>query len=119
MQLESETYGNVLVLTPIDARLDATCAQTFRDAANELFGPEHRVCAIDLQNVTFMDSMGLSALIGILNTIGRSRRLEICGVTPMVKKILRTTRMDSVLNVQENLEAVLSRNPGNLRSAIL
>ena len=78
MRLDCENYGNVVVLTPLESRLDATIAREFRETALTMIQPDNHVCAVDLSHVTFMDSSGMGALVGLMNRIGRDRRLEIC-----------------------------------------
>ena len=111
MRLEYESYGEVVVLTPMDPRLDATIAREFRDEAIEMIKPEHTVCALDLSHVTFVDSTGIGAMIALMNSIGRERRLEVCGPAPMVRKVFRMTRLDTVFNIQDSLAPILAALP--------
>ena len=108
MRLEYEDYGQVVVVTPMDPRLDASIAQDFRDAAIEMVQPKHSICALDLSHVTFVDSTGIGAMIALMNRLGRDRRLEICGPAPMVRKVFRMTRLDTVFNIHDSLAPVLA-----------
>ena len=119
MRLEYEDYGEVVVLTPMDPRLDAAIAREFRDAALEMIQPQHKICALDLSHVTFVDSTGIGAMIALMNGIGRERRLEVCGPAPMVRKVFRMTRLDTVFNIEDSLAPVLASVSGESGNAAI
>ena len=117
MRLECENYGSVVVLTPMETRLDANISREFRETALTMIQPDNKVCAIDLSHVTFMDSSGMGALVGLMNRIGRDRRLEICCLSPAVKKVLRLTRMDTVFSIRDSVAPILSPSTASARAA--
>ena len=64
---------------------------------------------IDLAQVDFMDSSGLVALVTGLKAARESGcRLVLCNVQPPVRLIFELTQLDSVFEIFESYEAVLT-----------
>lgn len=102
MNLISKMQGDVLVLTPDSERIDAAGALYLKDqfrAATE--GKTARV-VMDLSGVTFMDSSGLGAIVSALKLL-EGRKLELAGLTPVVEKVFKLTRMDQVFIIHATL----------------
>lgn len=100
----------MLVVTAMEARIDAAGAIRFKDRMRELVqDPAPRV-VLDLSQVTFLDSSGLGAVVAVMKLLGPSRVLELSGLTPTVQKVFRLTRMDSVFTIHDHV-------PGGLRDA--
>ena len=55
----------------------------------------------------FLDSSGLGAVVGSMKQLGRSRRLDLAGLTPTVEKVFRITRMDRVFRIFPSVEAAV------------
>jgi anti-sigma B factor antagonist len=56
---------------------------------------------VDLGQVTFMDSSGLSVLVGAHRRLARDGgRLELVGTLPAVERVLRLTGLVDVLDVR-------------------
>jgi len=110
MELRARTIDDILVVTAMEARIDAAGAIQFKDRMRELVqDPAPRV-VLDLSQVTFLDSSGLGAVVAVMKLLGPSRTLELSGLTPTVQKVFRLTRMDSVFTIHE-------RAPDGLRDA--
>ena len=105
MQMTSVENGNALVVTVTDRRIDAAVAVRFKDKMLELTThPSERVI-LDMQNVEFLDSSGLGAVVGSMKQLGRERKLDLAGLTPAVEKVFRITRMDRVFRIFPNVDA--------------
>ncbi len=107
MQMTVSEVGSVLIVTVGDRRIDAAVAVRFKDKMLELTEHEAKRVILDLSNVEFLDSSGLGAVVGSMKQLGRSRTLDLAGLTPTVEKVFRITRMDRVFRVFENTEAAL------------
>ena len=69
-------------------------------AATAMAEPHVDEVVLDLSGVTFMDSTGLGALIGLRNQADASdKRVALRGVTPPVSKILTLTQLDTVFGL--------------------
>lgn len=107
MQMKSQEDGDVLIVTVLDARIDAAVAVRFKNRVMELTtAPSERVI-LDLSHVEFLDSSGLGAVVGAMKQLGRSRKLDLAGLTPTVEKVFRITRMDRVFRIFPNTKAAI------------
>lgn len=99
MQMKSEEVGDVLVVSVLDARIDAAVAVRFKNRMMELATTPSERVVLDLSHVEFLDSSGLGAVVGAMKQLGRARRLDLSGLTPTVEKVFRITRMDRVFRI--------------------
>ena len=99
MELRASEQDGVLVVAAMETRIDAAGAIRFKDEMRALVQhPAPRVL-LDLSRVTFLDSSGLGAVVAVMKMLGPDRKLELAGLTPLVKKVFRLTRMDSVFTI--------------------
>ena len=108
MVLKCDDLGSVIVLTVDQKRLDSHSAASFREAALECIRSDCHIYILDMRDVTFVDSTGIGAVVGLLKQLGRERRLEICGMNPMVRKVFRMTRLDKVFAIRTDRAACIS-----------
>ncbi len=103
MKLEIKDTGGARLITVPEARIDASVAIRFKEAMVEAAkeGPERVI--LDLSNVDFIDSSGLGAVVASMKLLGNGRRLELARLSPLVEKVFRLTRMDSVFTIHEDL----------------
>ena len=64
-------------------------------------GPDRVI--LDLSEVKFIDSSGLGAIVAAMKQLGQGRKLDLAGLTPMVDKVFRLTRMDTVFDLYPSL----------------
>lgn len=83
-----------------EQRLDAAIATAFKDRMREIIPQAAGLIVLDLQNVNFMDSSGLGAVIAVLKSMPPGRKLELTGLTPNVERVFKLTRMDLVFNIR-------------------
>jgi anti-sigma B factor antagonist len=105
MQLVSEDRDGLRVITVADPRIDAVVAIQFKDLMRGLTESGPRRIVLDLAEVEFLDSSGLGALVAAMKQAGKDRRLELAGLSPMVEKVFRLTRMDSVFTIHADIGA--------------
>ncbi|MFB8788456.1 MAG: STAS domain-containing protein [Potamolinea sp.] len=95
--------------------LDGTKAGHFRQEISSLMESNVDIVLIDFQDVSFMDSSGLGALVLALKTVrAAGGKLFICSVNEQIKMLFELTSMDRVFEIfpsQEDFKnAVLSTN---------
>ncbi|MDA0310067.1 MAG: STAS domain-containing protein [Bacteroidetes bacterium] len=103
MILTSTEKPHYLGLTLGDAHLNAQVAPDLKSELVRLVSLGHKNIVVDLQNVDFVDSSGLSAiLVGNRITQKANGVFVLTGVQPSVMKILQICQLDSVLNLIHN-----------------
>ena len=98
---------NVVVVRPGVDRLTSVNAKAFKDELSALFETGMTQIIIDFTKVTFLDSSGLGALVGILKKLGFRGELTICGLSTDVAHMFKISRMDKVFSIQPDVPAAL------------
>lgn len=114
MSLTSKVTEDVQIVTVNAERIDAAMAIQFKEdmRVETESGPARVV--LDLSSVKFIDSSGLGAIVAAMKQLGKERRLDLAGLSPMVEKVFRLTRMDTVFNLYATLpEALEPQQVGN------
>jgi anti-sigma B factor antagonist len=108
MQLQQRHAGNVLVVKPLEKRIDAATATDLKQKMNEWIDAGNRRIVLNLSHVDFIDSSGLGAIISGLKKIGKDGDLVICMVKETVMSLFRLTRMDRVFDIFKSEEDALA-----------
>ena len=83
--------------------LDGTKGNELRREVSDILGAGADVVLIDFQDITFMNSTGLGAIISALKAVKTAGgRLFICSVSEEVKMLFQLTRMDRVFDTFTN-----------------
>ncbi len=108
MALSSSTTDGTQVITVHCNRIDAAMAIQFKeDMRSETLSGARRV-VLDLTNVEFIDSSGLGAIVASMKQLGSDRKLDLAGLHPVVEKVFRLTRMDTVFRLFASLDDAIS-----------
>jgi anti-sigma B factor antagonist len=104
MSLTSTVSGNAQIVTVNANRIDAAIAIQFKEdmRIETEEGPDRVI--LDLSSVAFIDSSGLGAIVAAMKQLDDHRRLDLAGLTPMVEKVFRLTRMDTVFQLFASLD---------------
>lgn len=107
MSLTSKVTEDVQIVTVNAERIDAAMAIQFKEdmRAETESGPARVI--LDLSSVSFIDSSGLGAIVAAMKQLGKERKLDLAGLSPMVEKVFRLTRMDTVFNLYGTLQEAL------------
>ncbi|NOX72274.1 MAG: STAS domain-containing protein [Alphaproteobacteria bacterium] len=108
MELVREDIGNVAVIRCLEERLDAIIAVQFKDRFRDLTDEASQHFVLDMSRVQFMDSSGLGAVVAVYKFLGREKRFDIAGLTPMVERVFKLTRMDSVFTIYKTMDEMLA-----------
>jgi Anti-anti-sigma regulatory factor (antagonist of anti-sigma factor) len=103
LEIEQSRHGAVTVLRPKGpvAEVDA---EHFRREAAEAIGESLGRCVVDAQEIAFVDSVGLEALLDVterLATAGQS--LKLCGATETLREILDVTGLSGEFEHYEDV----------------
>ncbi|MEM6449499.1 MAG: STAS domain-containing protein [Cyanobacteria bacterium P01_D01_bin.105] len=99
----------VVILAPT-GRLDITTAWQFRLKLQETISSEMPNILVNLAEVNFIDSSGLTSLVaGMRDADKTGGCFRICNVHPEAKLVFEVTMMDSVFEIYETEEEALAR----------
>ncbi len=112
MALRELAAGNYVVLAPQEPLISGGPAEECEQRAQVLFKEGHLYVIVDLANVLYMDSVGVRALIRGYTTAQRlGGRFKLAAPTARVRKLLRVTRLDTVFDLSDSLEAAQRDEP--------
>ena len=107
MDLIHAQQGEYLVVTVNAARIDASAALGFKDSMNAIDESNSKIL-LNLEQVEFIDSSGLGAVVSVMKHLGKVRKMDLCALTPTVEKVFRLTQMDSIFAIYATLEQAVS-----------
>jgi anti-sigma B factor antagonist len=95
----TEEVSDGITKVVLDGSLDIVGANAIDLKMNVIAGAKNSVL-VDLQQVTFIGSMGLRALVAPARAIlSRKGRIVIYGPTELVEKVLRTSGIDTMIPI--------------------
>jgi anti-anti-sigma factor len=104
-RLETIERGRGMVLLRPSGEIDVTSAGQLVDAVVNRSEPVTE-CAIDLSDVTFMDSSGIKAIIVCRDSLHRrAGTIRVFGASDTVAKLLHLTGIDHLLERDEAIES--------------
>jgi anti-sigma B factor antagonist len=110
MNLISNAHGDDVLIVVDAGRIDASVAIQFKDRMRELTDASDGRVILDMQNVEFLDSSGLGAVVAAMKQLGQGRKLELAELTATVLKVLQLTFMDKVFVIHDSVGSALGRD---------
>ncbi len=99
-------------------RLDLVGANAMKEQFISLLRKQCNLWIIDMANVEFIDSSGLSALvIGLKIAREHGYRLALCNLNPTVKMTFEITQLDRVFQIFNNLDEIFADSDLKLATA--
>ncbi|MDA9207302.1 STAS domain-containing protein [Octadecabacter sp.] len=112
--IHTTTYdSDITVIRPGVDRLTAVNAKAFKDDVSALINEGSSQLIVDFQDVTFLDSSGLGALVGVLKKIGHRGDLAVSGLNADVSQMFKICRMDRVFSTYASVDAALKKMAEN------
>ncbi len=108
MGLTTTTSGETQIITVQTDRIDAAMAIQFKEDMRRATETGCNRVVLDLGGVEFIDSSGLGAIVASMKQLGAGRRLDLAGLQPVVEKVFRLTRMDTVFKLFATLDDALA-----------
>jgi len=108
MQISIIDNKNILILEPVDTRIDATAVNDFKVKVTELIKDNHKLIVINLTNVEFIDSSGLGALVYVYKKIGKKTTLALCEINNAIMPIFKLTKLDEIFNIFANQDEAVA-----------
>lgn len=91
-----------------EGRIDSAVAIQFKDAVRTQVSPAAARVVLDLGQVDFIDSSGLGAIVAAMKAMSADQRLDLAALRPMVDKVFRMTRMDTIFVIHDSVDAARS-----------
>lgn len=107
MKFDERQEQDALVIRPLERRLDSHVAEEFKAHMKNLVHNGHQQVVLDLGDVEFVDSSGLSAIIATMIALRPQGRLVVCTLHDNVLALFRLSRMDRVISVVANPDEAL------------
>lgn len=108
MRAITQQHDGKTILSLKEERLDAHNSGELKDRIFRLFEEGTHDLVVDLENVQFIDSSGLGALLsGHKSAIQRSAGFVLSGLQPRVKSMFELTRLQRVFEIYPGLPEAL------------
>lgn len=104
MELTVETTPAATIVRVNASRIDAPTALQFKENMRSLTSRGSGVFILDLEQVDFIDSSGLGAVVASMKQLLPGQTLELAALQPIVEKVFRLTRMDTIFTIHETAD---------------
>lgn len=111
MQVSVETEGDKQVIRLLDSRIDASAALDFKEVMRRTARESTRDIVLDMEQIDFIDSSGLGAIVATLKHLAPQKRLILAAVTPPVDRVFKLTRMDSIFAIFPTVQGAVDAPP--------
>jgi anti-sigma B factor antagonist len=109
MELETRDDGGVTIITVRGDLVIGDAETGFKKTITRLIEEGRVNLLVDLSSVGFLDSSGLGALVRALtNTQKEGGQTKLLNAGPQIRKLLQMTKLDSVFELHEDMEAAVT-----------
>jgi anti-anti-sigma factor len=107
--IRTELVSENCILINLAGRFDATSVNTMKEVFKDLIGGAVNQVVVDMSQVSFVDSAGLSALVSALKLVRRiGGDMVIAGMQPQAKTVFALTMLDQVIPIYADRQEALS-----------
>jgi anti-anti-sigma factor len=108
MAISTEELAAGVTKVVLDGRLDIEGAAAVDLKLNVIAGSKKAVL-LDMQNVSFLGSMGLRSIVAPARTIkSRGGKMVIFGPNELVERVLKTSGVDSLVPIHHELDSAIA-----------
>lgn len=108
MEIATEDLPGGITCVTLAGSLDIAGAAAIDLRMNVIAGA-HKTVLVDLRQVSFIGSMGLSALVAPARAIkSRGGKMVLFGPSPLVAQVLKASLVDTIIPVYSDLEAAIA-----------
>jgi anti-sigma B factor antagonist len=112
MNMLTETFGDVAVVTLTEEQLDASNADDFRQSLAPVLA-EHNKLVLDLGRLQFVDSRGCGAILSCLKaTTEAGGDLRLCNVTRPVRTVFDFIRLHRICDILDTKDQAVAAFAG-------
>jgi anti-sigma B factor antagonist len=93
--------GTTLEVMVHASRLDASTARVFKKRCEEVWHPEVAAVSADLQQVSFLDSSGVGALLSLYRRLpSPNPSIKLRRVQPAVRAVIELLRLHRIFEIE-------------------
>jgi len=108
VEIKTRTVDGVVILD-IDGEIDLYNAPEIKDTIKAQMDGGHKKIIINLENVSYIDSSGIGALISSLSNLKKiGGGLKIINVYDSVRKVFELTKLTSFFEIYDSEEEAVS-----------
>jgi anti-anti-sigma factor len=101
LSLESRSIGDIAVVVCVGRIIEGPDAAALNSYVKELLPIQPHIL-LDLRGVPFIDSAGLGIVVRLLTRARAAHGdLKLCAVAPHIRDVLRSTKLNTILNAYE------------------
>ncbi len=109
-ELSDESLDESTHLIAVRGEVHVSTAPEFSERLNDAIATGKTGVVIDMTNVAFIDSTGLSVLLNALRRVTRQQgALSLAVSNPTVLRLFEITRLDSTFDIAPTREEAISR----------
>jgi anti-sigma B factor antagonist len=92
---------DVLVITPLESRVDVNVAPALLRTITDRIDQGHRHILINMERVLSIDSSGLGALVSASKRLGSDGDMKVCSLSAKVRSMFERTHLNRVIVIAE------------------
>ena len=113
-KLKEELLSDVLAVLKVKGRLDAVVAPDLKSRFREVVAGGHVRVIVDLEDVSFIDSSGLAALVsGFRVAREAGGTVKLAGLNEQTMMVFKLTRLDRVFEIHPDAKDAISSESGS------
>jgi len=99
---------HICTIIPEMKQIDVNNSSQFSRDLKEIIKNENKTFILDLQNIAFIDSSGLGAIVSILRELNESgRKLVLCDAAPAVEVLFNMVRLSQIADICKSRDDAL------------
>lgn len=108
MEFKIEKQDHYTLITVLEEKLDTHIAPTLKSELVLISGNGEKNIILDLSNVKYCDSSGLSAIL-VANRLCRNvnGNFILTGLNDAVERLITISQLDTVLNISDTVEGAV------------
>lgn len=106
--IEKEQIGQVTVVKLAIGSLDTKVAVDVRESLSKIVQGTESMILLDLDQVKFMDSSGLAAIVYCFKMTEMKEQLAVCNVSDRVHQLFTITKLEAVVRIFKTREEALA-----------
>ncbi len=112
MQIEFSRHDDIVIVTPLETRLDASIIADFKAAVLAKINDVQLRLILNLNHIDFVDSSGLGAILSIFKHLGAEHPMIICNIRSEVMQLFKLTRLNRIFDIVPSLPEALAHLKG-------